>query len=51
MNWSKEFNLIHIKLSDLSISLNKKKLKNYLPYSAIVQHLWPAITNEVIGKG
>ena len=32
----------------VSSILNAQKIKNYPPYSAIVQSLWPVVTNRVI---
>ena len=32
----------------VSTTINAQKIKNYPPYSAIVQNLWPIITNTVM---
>lgn len=44
----KEFQALIELSAVVSSVLNAQKIKNYPPYSAIVQNLWPVVTNTVI---
>ena len=43
-----EFQQLFEAISVVSLKFNHQKIKNYPPYSKIVQALWPLITNTVI---
>jgi hypothetical protein len=43
-----EFQLLIERVSAVSIKFNYQNMKNYPPYSTIVQILWPLITNTVM---
>ena len=43
-----QFQLLIEQSTVASLAMNEHEIKNYPPYSAIVQNLWPVITNTVI---
>jgi hypothetical protein len=43
-----EFEMLIEQATVFSLTINQQQIKNYPPYSAIIENLWPSITNKVM---